>query len=283
MFTWEVGLPWWLSRKESACNAGDARETGSNPKLGRSPGGGNGNPVQYSCQENSMNRRAWQAMSLRLQRVGYNCTIEHTWEVGLNPPNPTDQGSLTSRIQLMPDDLRWNWHHHQNNNKMYSKCNELESSWNHPPHPGSWKNSFKNWSLGSKRLGIAATDNQGRCYYQNQGGQLDFRKHSKTPATKIYTPRMSPSTPLKGSSEDASWDNLCGLKYWLPTHGVLKLDDTDVLEMTVCSLPNLVTWWQLKIGYSIKEAQCVSHSTVSDSATPWTVAHQAPLSMGFSR
>ena len=167
------------------------------------------------------------------------------------------------------------------------KCTVNVMSLNHPetisPPLFLEKLSFKNWSLESKRLGIAATDNQGRCYYQNLGGQLDFRKHSKTPATNIYTPRMSPSTPLKGSSEDASWDNLCGLKYWLPTHGVLELDDTDVLEMTVCSLLNLVTWWQLKIGYSIKEAQCVSHSTVSDSATPWTVAHQVPLSMGFSR
>ena len=41
--------------KESACNAGDL---GSIPVLGKSPGGGNGNPLQYSCLENSM---AWQA------------------------------------------------------------------------------------------------------------------------------------------------------------------------------------------------------------------------------
>ena len=41
------------------------QETGdpvSIPGLGRSPGGGNGNPLQYSCQENPMNRGAWQAM-----------------------------------------------------------------------------------------------------------------------------------------------------------------------------------------------------------------------------
>jgi len=78
MFTQEVGLPWWLSSKESVCNAGDARDAGSIPKLGRSPGGGNGNPVQYSCQENSMDRGAWQAMSVKSQRVGHDCTIEHT-------------------------------------------------------------------------------------------------------------------------------------------------------------------------------------------------------------
>ena len=39
--------------KESACNAGDP---GWIPGLGRSPGGGNGNPLQYSCLENPMNR-----------------------------------------------------------------------------------------------------------------------------------------------------------------------------------------------------------------------------------
>ena len=42
----------------SACNAGDP---GSIPGLGRSPGEGNGNPLQYSCLENSMDRGAWRA------------------------------------------------------------------------------------------------------------------------------------------------------------------------------------------------------------------------------
>jgi len=43
---------------ESACNAGDI---GSVPGLGRSPGVGNGNPLQYSCLENPKDRGAWQA------------------------------------------------------------------------------------------------------------------------------------------------------------------------------------------------------------------------------
>ena len=42
--------------KVSACNAGDP---GSIPGLGRSPGEGNGNPLQYSCLENSMDRGTW--------------------------------------------------------------------------------------------------------------------------------------------------------------------------------------------------------------------------------
>ena len=53
-------LPWWLREgggkggKESACNAGDL---GSIPELGRSPGGGHGNPLQYSCLENPQGQR----------------------------------------------------------------------------------------------------------------------------------------------------------------------------------------------------------------------------------
>ena len=44
--------------KEFTCNAGDL---GSIPGWGRFPGGGHGNPLQYSCLENPMNRGAWQA------------------------------------------------------------------------------------------------------------------------------------------------------------------------------------------------------------------------------
>ena len=45
--------------EESACNVEDS---GSVPGLGRSPGEGNGNPLQYSCLENPMDRGAWQAV-----------------------------------------------------------------------------------------------------------------------------------------------------------------------------------------------------------------------------
>ena len=47
--------------KNLLANAGDIRDTGSIPKLGRSPGEGNGNPIQYSCLENPMDRGAWSA------------------------------------------------------------------------------------------------------------------------------------------------------------------------------------------------------------------------------
>ena len=50
------GFSGGLDGKESACNAGDL---GSIPGLGRSPGEGNGNPLQYFCLENPMDREAW--------------------------------------------------------------------------------------------------------------------------------------------------------------------------------------------------------------------------------
>ena len=43
-------------------NAGDMRDAGSIPKSGRSPGGGNGSPLQYSCLEKPMDRGAWWAI-----------------------------------------------------------------------------------------------------------------------------------------------------------------------------------------------------------------------------
>ena len=55
--------------KESACNA---RELGSIRGLERSPGEGNGNPLQYSCLEKSMDTGAWWATAHEVQRVVHN-------------------------------------------------------------------------------------------------------------------------------------------------------------------------------------------------------------------
>ena len=48
--------------KNPYANTGDIRDAGSIPGSGRSPGEGHGNPLQYSCLENPMDREAWQAI-----------------------------------------------------------------------------------------------------------------------------------------------------------------------------------------------------------------------------
>ena len=57
LFIFNRGLPGWLSGKESACQAGDVVLI---PGSGRTPGEGNGNPLQYSCLGNFKDRGAWQ-------------------------------------------------------------------------------------------------------------------------------------------------------------------------------------------------------------------------------
>ena len=64
-----LGFPGDSDGKESAFNAGDL---GSIPGLGRSPGGEYGNPFQYSCLENPMDREAWQAIVIGSQRVRHD-------------------------------------------------------------------------------------------------------------------------------------------------------------------------------------------------------------------
>ena len=74
-----VKCPQWLSSEESACDAGDAAESGSIPGSGRSSGG-NVNPLLYSCWENTINRGTWQATAHRVpksqkQLSTHACTI----------------------------------------------------------------------------------------------------------------------------------------------------------------------------------------------------------------
>ena len=54
-----LGFPGGSVVKNPYDNAGDSGYAGPIPELGRSPGGGNGSPLQYSCLENPMNRGAW--------------------------------------------------------------------------------------------------------------------------------------------------------------------------------------------------------------------------------
>ena len=86
-----LGFPDGLSGKESTCNAGDS---GSIPGLGRCPGGGNDNPLKYSCLKNSTDSEAWWPI---VQRVTKSWTQLSDWappehvspKLLINPPPST--------------------------------------------------------------------------------------------------------------------------------------------------------------------------------------------------
>ena len=73
-----MSFPGGVSGKESACKAGDLGDVDLIPGWGRSPGGGHGSPLQYSCLEDSTQKGAWQATVRGVQRVRHNLTNERT-------------------------------------------------------------------------------------------------------------------------------------------------------------------------------------------------------------
>ena len=64
--------------KNPPANAGDIRDTGSVPGLGRSPGGGHGNSLQYSCLENPFDRGAWWATVHGVAESQTSLSDQHT-------------------------------------------------------------------------------------------------------------------------------------------------------------------------------------------------------------
>ena len=83
---WYCGLPGWLNTKESTCNEGYTGDMSVIPRSGRSPGGRNRKPLQYSCWENPMDRGAygpWGGKELDMTEA-----TEHThiWQ-GIIPTN----------------------------------------------------------------------------------------------------------------------------------------------------------------------------------------------------
>ena len=68
----KMGFPGGSVVKNPPANAGDTRDAGSISGSGRSPGGGHGNPLQYSCLENPMDRGAGGIQSMGLQRVTHD-------------------------------------------------------------------------------------------------------------------------------------------------------------------------------------------------------------------
>ena len=68
----KVGFPGSTSGKEPPASAGDIRDVGVIPGLGKSSGEGNGSPLQCSCLETPVDRGAWRAPSIGSQRARHN-------------------------------------------------------------------------------------------------------------------------------------------------------------------------------------------------------------------
>ena len=96
--------------QETTCNAGDV---GLIPGLGRSPGEGNGYPLQYSCLENPMDLGAWRALWGRKESDTTDWLTQHTlvitgspWECDKNsvppPENSTNKGVASKALALQP-------------------------------------------------------------------------------------------------------------------------------------------------------------------------------------
>ena len=77
------GLPWWLSGKESTCECRRPESVGSIPGLGTSPGEGNGNPLQYSCLGNPMDKEAWRATVPEVTRVRHDLATKTATTYGI--------------------------------------------------------------------------------------------------------------------------------------------------------------------------------------------------------
>ena len=93
--------------KKSPANAGNIRDTGLIPGPGRSPGGGHGNPFQYSCLKNPIDRGAWWATVHRVakSRTWLKWLSTHTrelWQGGPKEAMSYSQGKLFNGIILGP-------------------------------------------------------------------------------------------------------------------------------------------------------------------------------------
>ena len=90
--------------KNLPANAGDIRDVGSIPGLGRSSGGGHGNPLQHSCLENPTDERAWWAQPVGLQRAGHgDCDSTDAATLPVDAASATvELLSLLKKLHPMP-------------------------------------------------------------------------------------------------------------------------------------------------------------------------------------
>ena len=92
---------WWLSGKESTCNARDSGNVGSVPGSGRSPGGGLGKPLEYSCLENSVNSRAQWAAVCRVAKSDKTEATEHAYKLTVTPSGIYTKNKKITKVPVI--------------------------------------------------------------------------------------------------------------------------------------------------------------------------------------
>ena len=105
-----IWLPRWLSDKESACQCRRHKSGGLNPGSGRSPRGGNGNPLQYSCQDNAMDRGAWWITVHSIAKSRTQLSTTMLWYEGDNVPGTLQMETTSSTatpLQALHSGLFW--------------------------------------------------------------------------------------------------------------------------------------------------------------------------------
>ena len=194
--------------KNLSANEGDAKDDGLIPGSLWSPGGENGNPHQYSCLENSMDRGAWRATVHGVTKSQPQLSTHaatNLWNLNMWGPAPL-----------------WGW---WNTTETCPESVKLLG-----PPPGQTWNILLVW-------------------FPNPGF---LRYLQKSSLKLVVTKELKIKTKKSPNEWRISWDR--GMKE------SQQIQETGDLIMCVCVL---------------------SHSVMSDSATLWDVAHQAPLSIGF--
>ena len=145
--TWDEGFPCTSVTKESVCNAGDL---GLIPGSGRSPGERNGNPLQYLCLGNPMDRGAGRLQSMGSQRVGHNLATKpspHTWR--LRDYLWPQQGCLKHILPLCGVHKNHVTEHSSNQNWPWGPDEKM-------PPQGRW-HPFLSWSWKALLLSISTS------------------------------------------------------------------------------------------------------------------------------
>ena len=145
--------------RNPSANAGDVGDVGSLPGSGRSPGGGHGNPLQYSCLENAMNRGAWWAS---VHRVAKNRTqlkrlrMQHA--LGLKESKLDGAEVIQSLLLTSPWPVNWHLFLNQEDASITKgQKHKLMIHWRGPAtNQGTWNacRSLNLWDLQPRKCGL---------------------------------------------------------------------------------------------------------------------------------